>query len=104
MADKLQAMAEALAASVPEHLGMPTIPPISWAQNGDIVTVILADGRKVSASIQEINQIMFNQMQGLEGNTLYKSLHPDLDNLEVDLRPVAPAKSTASARKRKVRK
>ena len=54
-------MAEALAASCPSYLGKPTMPPISWAQNGEIVTVILADGRKVSASVLVINQIMFDQ-------------------------------------------
>jgi hypothetical protein len=32
---------------------------MDWAQNGEIVTVVLADGRKVSASIQEINALMF---------------------------------------------
>jgi hypothetical protein len=57
----LEAMATALAASIPPHLGRPTIPPIDWHQEGEIVTVILADGRKVSASILEINRIMFEQ-------------------------------------------
>ena len=37
------------------------MPPISWAQDGEIVTVILADGRKVSASIQDVNKLMFDQ-------------------------------------------
>jgi hypothetical protein len=55
----LKAMAEALAASIPPHLGQPTTPPTSWAQDGETVTVILADGRKVSASIQAINALMF---------------------------------------------
>ena len=59
--DKLQAMATALAASIPPHLDRPTIPPISWAQVGDQVSVILADGRKVSASIQAVNELMFSQ-------------------------------------------
>jgi hypothetical protein len=58
---KLKEMAEALAASIPPHLGQPTSPPISWAQVGDQVIVILADGRKASASIQDINALMFPQ-------------------------------------------
>ncbi|MGD0752825.1 MAG: hypothetical protein ABSA23_15630 [Anaerolineales bacterium] len=94
--EKLQVMATALAASIQPHLGQPTIPPISWAQDGDIVHVVLADGRKVSASIQEINQIMFTQKVVNE--------KIDLDNLEVDLSPKkAPAKRVKSAIPRKRR-
>ena len=78
--DKLKAMAEALSASILPHLGLPTFPPISWAQNGDVVTVILADGRKVSATIQEINQIMFAKEHGQIDELLD-------DQLEVDLHP-----------------
>jgi len=52
-------MAEALAASIPLVHDRPITPPLAWAQDGDKVTVILADGRKVSASIQEINALMF---------------------------------------------
>jgi hypothetical protein len=98
--DKLQAMAEAFAASIPPHLGQPTIPPIKWRQEGEIVHVVLADGRMFEASIQEINHLMFEQMIEPEVKTLNKALHPDLDNLEVDLhqKMVKPA---ASARKRK---
>ena len=51
-------MAEALAASCPSYLVHPTIPPISWAQNGEMITVILADGWKVSASIQAIKRVL----------------------------------------------
>ena len=54
-------MATALAASIPPYLDKPTLPPIAWAQNGEIITVILADGRKFSSSVQEINAIMFSQ-------------------------------------------
>jgi hypothetical protein len=95
--EKLQSMATALAASIPPHLGQPTIPPISWAQNDDFVTVILADGRKVAASIQEINLLMFKQ------KIVAEPAHPDFDSLEVDLHQnmVKPA---ASARKRKAKK
>ena len=57
----LQDLAYALAAGTPEYLGRPTIPPIVWSQDGETVIVILADGRKVSASILEINQLMFSQ-------------------------------------------
>jgi hypothetical protein len=59
--DKLKEMATALAAGTMPHLGQPTLPPQTWAQNGDLVTVILADGRKVSANIQTINTLMFKQ-------------------------------------------
>ena len=59
--DKLGKMAHALAASIQPHLGQPTLPPRDWAQTGEIVTVILADGRKVSASISDINKLMFSQ-------------------------------------------
>ena len=57
----LQDLAYALAAGTPEYLGRPTIPPIVWSQDGETVIVILADGRKVSASILEINALMFAQ-------------------------------------------
>jgi hypothetical protein len=56
----LKSMAEIIASHTPAHLGQPTIPPISWAQVGDQVIVILADGRKASASIQDINALMFD--------------------------------------------
>jgi len=59
--DKLKAMAETLAANTPPWLDKPTTPPIAWAQNGEIVVVILADGRKVSANVQAINALMFEQ-------------------------------------------
>ena len=63
MSDKriadIRSMAMALALNTPPHLGKPTAPPISWRQDGEIVIVVLADGRKVSASIQQINAIMF---------------------------------------------
>jgi hypothetical protein len=58
---KLQELATALAASIPPYLDKPTIPPLDWHQEGDRVTVILADGRKVGAKIQEINELMFSQ-------------------------------------------
>ncbi len=51
--------AEALAASQTPYLSKPTTPPLAWHQKGEIVTVILADGRKVSATIQQINALMF---------------------------------------------
>ena len=51
-------MAEALAASIPPHLAKLTSPPISWMQIGNDVTVILADGRKFTSSIQKINELM----------------------------------------------
>ncbi len=58
----VQTMAEILASHTPAHLGQPTTPPISWAQTGDIVSVVLADGRKVKASIQEVNEILFKEL------------------------------------------
>ena len=96
----IQKMAEVLAASIPPHLGQPTTPPISWAQNGDTVTVILADGRKVSASIEAINALMFAPAPvPVRGNTPAKV---DLDAIDaVDLlKPPAsktPAKKTKPA-------
>jgi len=77
----VQTMAEALAASCPSYLGHPTIPPISWAQNGEMITVILADGWKVSASIQAINTLMFKQ--GLN------DLPSNFDNVEIPAQPPA---------------
>ena len=63
----LKSMAEIIASHTPAHLGQPTIPPISWAQVGDQVIVILADGRKASASIQDINALMFPPVVGADG-------------------------------------
>lgn len=64
--DKLQAMAETLAANTQPWLGKPTVPPIAWAQNGEIVVVILADGRKVSANVQAINALVFKPYVKIE--------------------------------------
>jgi hypothetical protein len=97
--DKLKTMATALASSIPPRLGQPTLPPIAWAQAGEIITVILADGRKVSANIQEVNALMFAQNAAAKpvddemvgANSWYRasgSTHPDLDALEaIDLKP-----------------
>jgi len=60
-AKELKDMAFALAASFPPYLDQPTIPPLDWHQDGEIITVIMADGRKVKASIQDINKLMFDQ-------------------------------------------
>lgn len=60
-------MANALAASILPHLGQPTTPPTAWAQEGETVIVVLADGRKVSASIQDINALMFPPVVGADG-------------------------------------
>jgi hypothetical protein len=57
--DKLKSMAEALAASTAPWLDKPTTPPISWAQTGDVISVVLADGRKVSATVQDVNALLF---------------------------------------------
>ena len=64
----LKSMATILAAHAPSHLGKATTPPVSWSQNGEVVSVILADGRKVSASIQEINALMFAAKSAASGS------------------------------------
>ena len=68
MSDKriadIRSMAMALALSIQPVHDRPTAPPLAWAQDGDKVTVILADGRKVSATIQEINTLMFPPVVG----------------------------------------
>ena len=98
--DKLKAMAMALAASIPPHLGHPTTPPTSWAQVGETVVVILADGRKVSGSIVDINRLMFDQ------KAVVKDAKADLDQVEIPplaaASPAAPlTKSITTPRKRK---
>jgi hypothetical protein len=65
----LVAKATALAASQPSHLGQPTIPPLDWHQEGEILTVIMADGRKVSANIRDINVSLFD-----DGDPIRKSV------------------------------
>jgi hypothetical protein len=96
----LKTMAEALAASIPPHLGKPTVPAIAWKQEGETVFVILADGRKVSASIQAINALMFTP-----AHVSSKEEAPaktDLNALDaVDLKPAAKTKPAASGGKGK---
>ena len=41
----LKAAAYALAQAAPEHLGKPTMPPITWRATSNGIKVILADGR-----------------------------------------------------------
>jgi hypothetical protein len=41
----IQALAFQFAASIPEHLGRPTTPPLKWSIEYDRLRVILADGR-----------------------------------------------------------
>ena len=57
--NSLAAKATALAASQKEHLGRPTIPPIDWHQEGEILTVVMADGRKVTANIRDVDALLF---------------------------------------------
>ena len=45
--------AYAIAEAAPRHLDQPTTPPIHWRVEGDILRVLLADGRTVRASIEE---------------------------------------------------
>lgn len=47
----LKSAAFQLAESTPKYLDKDTLPPISWRQDGDILIVILADGRKIRAPI-----------------------------------------------------
>ena len=43
----LEQAAWALAEATPSYLGQPTTPPLSWRLEGDLLIVVLADGRKV---------------------------------------------------------
>ena len=45
--------AYAIAEAAPRHLDQPTTPPIHWRVEGDILRVLLADGRTVRAPIEE---------------------------------------------------
>jgi hypothetical protein len=79
-------MAQALAASIPPHLGQPTTPPLAWHQTGEIVVVILADGRKVSATVLAINALMFPPAVGAGVSPARSSSRVDLDKVEVDIK------------------
>ncbi|TSA54228.1 MAG: hypothetical protein D4R38_02710 [Dehalococcoidia bacterium] len=46
---ELKTTAYFLAEHTPQHLGQPTTPPIHWDLEGDILRVLLADGREVRA-------------------------------------------------------
>jgi hypothetical protein len=92
--DKLQAMAEAFAASIPPHLGQPTLPPLKWSQEGEIVHVVLADGRMFEASVQSINKIMFDQKLEIPKSK------PDFDNIEVNIAPTVLLKTVKKPRRR----
>jgi len=89
----LAAKATALAASQPSHLGQPTIPPMDWHQEGEILTVIMADGRKVSASIEAINLLMFSQGVGVDGvRSNAKPVQAPAPAKEQPEKPVTPRK------------
>lgn len=51
---ELNSAAYALAEATPKHLNQPTTPPIHWELEGDILRVLLADGREVRAPL--VNQ------------------------------------------------
>ena len=95
---RLRELAYALAGGTPAHLGMPTLPPISWAQTGDLVIVVLADGRKVSASIQDINALMFTQDVASVPPVILSHVPLSVDHDEIGLsKPIQPpAKSTST--------
>jgi len=94
--NQLKTMATAYAASIPPYLDRPTIPPQAWHQEGEIVTVILADGRKVSANIQAINALMFEQHVG----TGLAPVHPakPVHAPAPVVKPEKPAKPTGKGR------
>jgi hypothetical protein len=54
----IKVMAEAVAKAQPDHAGQPAFPPQSWRVEGDTLIVLCADGRKVSASMEEIKQLL----------------------------------------------
>ena len=98
IAEKGWSMATALAASQPSHLGHPTIPPMDWHQEGEILTVIMADGRKVSASIPEITALMF---EGVGAN----GVRPDYDHpSKVGSEEKSKAKPVSTPSKKVVKK
>jgi hypothetical protein len=43
----LKAAAYVIAEATPMHLDKPTTPPIHWNQEGEVLRVLLADGRSV---------------------------------------------------------
>ena len=85
-AKELKDMAFALAASFPPHLDQPTIPPLDWHQDGEIITVIMADGRKVKASIQDINKLMFDQNVGAGHRPAQKPV-PSAPVVKIPIKP-----------------
>ena len=59
---KLKAAAFTLAEKTPRHLNVPTTPPIHWRLEGEILRVLLADGRTVRAPLAENEVLQKNQM------------------------------------------
>ena len=50
---KLKTAAFILAEKTPRHLNVPTTPPIHWRLEGEILRVLLADGRTVRAPLAD---------------------------------------------------
>ena len=50
---KFKAAAFILAEKTPRHLNVPTTPPIHWRLEGEILRVLLADGRTVRAPLAD---------------------------------------------------
>ena len=96
-------MAFTLAASIPSYLGQPTTPPIAWAQVGEIVIVILADGRKVSASIQDINKLMFVGVGDPPAHKPVQAPAPVIKPPEIHI-PASSGKPTTTPARRAVKK
>lgn len=50
----LKSAAYTLAEATPKHLDQPTTPPIHWDLEGDVLRVLLADGREVRAPLADL--------------------------------------------------
>ena len=68
--DPIKVMAEAVAKDAPSHLGKPAFPPLSWRVDENTLIVILADGRKVYASMDYIKTLLPDPKKKVEAPKL----------------------------------
>jgi hypothetical protein len=68
--DPIKVMAEAVARDAPSHLGKPAFPPLSWRVDENTLIVILADGRKIYASMNYIKTLLPDPKKKVEAPKL----------------------------------
>ena len=80
---KLKEAAFILAEKTPRHLDQPTTPPIHWRLEGEILRVLLADGRTVRAPLAD--QVKAKASPSVKKQAIAPVIAPKIEALPVHM-------------------